>query len=353
MPSGSEALGQQGTMQATLDAGIDQLSAKQRIQFQLYSKIVLQQDGYVFWVATPQVMTVVGSLHYATDRVQDEDQTIAANQVILSSEQQISEFNVVSPTQMWLGAWPIPNAEPLQVAFAQRGNYYREADIWHYSGFAVYPALSAQIVQSAADLPAGPIVSNSLPIWLAQTRYAGTSVPVYPSFLVPDNIAPPYVVAHVDPSQTVALSNFPMIGPWPGTPVPDSGASPLYSLASSQLMRDEVTLTLYGFDNQTALQYLGSLIAGSIDGSAPFGFASSPVIVDEKRVQVEIAALAQKKSIRISANYLQGAADAVARRLILSALPPVMQIIGGVAVTGMASGAQDEQTGSVTGSVNQ
>ena len=352
MPSGSEALGQQSALQSTLDAGIEQLSYKQRVEFQQYKKIVLAQDGFVFWVATGQFMTASGSLHYSTDRLQDADQTLAANQVLLTSEIEITQFNAVSPLTMWIGAWPVGPEEAqtfLQVAFAQRGNYYEEADIWHYAGFAVYPALSSQIIADPADIPAGPIVSNSLPIWLAQNSFA----PVFPSFLVPDNLAPPYVVAHIDPERTVPLSSFPMTGPWPGTVQPNSGESPLHRLAMSQLMRDEVTLTLYGFDNSTALQFLGSLIAGSIDGSAPFGFASSPVIVDEKRVQVEIAALAQKKSIRISANYLQGAADAVARRLILSALPPVMQIIGGVAVTGMASGAQDEQTGSVTGSVNQ
>ncbi len=347
MPSGSEALGQQSAMQAALDAGLEQVSARQRVQFQRYTKVALAQDGFVFWVATGQYMVADGSLHYATDRTQDDDQTIAINQVLLSSEQQITEFNIESPTQMWIGSWPVPNAAPLQVAFAQRGNYFDEASIWHYSGFAVYPALSSQIINSAADLPAGPIVSNSLPIWLSQNSFA----PVYPSFLVPDNIVPPYIVAHIEPSGTVALSNFPMVGPWPGIIQPNTGASPLHSLPSSQLARDEVTLTLYGFDNEMAIQYLGSLIAASTDGTAPFGFANSPIIADAKRVQVEIAALAQKKTISISANYLQGAADAVARRLLLSAAPPIIQVVGGVAATGTGAVVQAAQTASGIGTV--
>jgi len=298
MPGASEALGQGSGIKAVLDAGVEQISARQTVAFTQYTKAVLSEDDY------------------ATDRVVDEDQTIGTNHVMLTSESEITEFNLVSPDSMWIGTWPLPDGAPaLQIAFAQRGNYYKQADLWHYSGFAVYPALKVQLVASEEDLPAGPIVSNSLPIWLAQNALA----PVYPSFLVPDNLAPPYVVAHVEPSGTVSLGAFPIVGPWPGTIVPDSGASPLELLASAQLMRDEVTLTLYGFSNQLAVQYLQSLIEASTDGSAPFGFANSPAISDAKRVQVEIASLAQKKTIHITANYYQGAADAIARRLILSA----------------------------------
>jgi hypothetical protein len=168
-------------------------------------------------------------------------------------------------------------------------------------------------VQSYADLPVGPIVSNSLPIWLGQNSFA----PVYPSFLVPDNAVSPYVVAHVEPSQTDVLQNFPHYV-WPGVTVPGSGASPLHDLPSYQLARDRVRLTLYGFTNQTAIQYLAALIDYSLNTDA-FGFGNSPAIRDDKRTQVEISAIAQKKTIELVANYYQGTADAIARRLILSA----------------------------------
>jgi hypothetical protein len=343
MPTASETLGNQSQLESTLDSGIASISQGEQVQFQKYTKFVLAPDSYVFWIATAQTMTISGSLHYATDRVQEEDQTIATNQVLLTSESEITQFNLVSPTEMWIGAWPT-GAVPLQVAFAQRGAYYEPANVWHYSGFAVYPALSAQIVSSALDLPQGPIVSNSLPIWLAQTTFASTTVPVYPSFLVPDNIVPPYVVAHIEPSQTQALGAFPLVGPWPGTTIPDSGASPLHWLASSQLMRDEVTLTLYGFTNQMALQYFESLIEASADGVAPFGFANSPAISDAKRTQPEIAALAQKKTIQISANYYQGAAEVIARRLMLSASVSSIALAGGIVPIGQGAILQDEQS---------
>lgn len=342
MPTAAEALGVQGALKSALDAAVDTLSLRQTVQFELYRKVVVSEDLTVFWVATGTTMTVDGSLHYATDRLQDEDQTIAANQVILTAEAEIEEFNITSPNFMWIGSWPVAlgdtdlqlsqNGQLLQVdtagdplvvsesgasllvAFSRRGDYFGPADLWHYSGFAVYPALSAQIISSAADLPAGPIVSNSLPIWLTQNSFA----PVYPSFLVPDNVVPPYVVAHIEPSQTNAIQSFPHFV-WPGTEQGNTGASPLYSLASSQLMSDRVRLTLYGFNNAMAIQFYASLMEYSLNTDA-FGFQNMPAIRDEKRTQVELSAIAQKKTIEIIASYYQSTADAIARRLILSAM---------------------------------
>ena len=321
MTAANESLGQQSEMRALLDAGLEELGGDQTVVFTLYSKVVVSNDGFVFWVATPETMTVKGSLHIATDRMQDEDQTIGANQVILSSEQLITAVNTLSPGNMWIGSWPVAPQVNLQVAFAQRGSFYREAELFHYSGYAVYPALSSQLIQNASDLPAGPIVSNSTPIWLSLTTFAGLTVPVYPSFLVPDNIVPPYIVAHVEPSATEVLQNFPIFF-WPGVPIANSGTSQLEWLQSSQLSRDEVDLTLYGFTNAMAIQYLQSLIDFSMVGPGEpptFGFANAPAIRDAKRVQVEIAAIAMKKTLHISANYYQSTAEATARRLILSA----------------------------------
>ncbi len=322
MPSAGEAMGNQSQMRSVLDAGLQQLSANETVTFTQYTRVALSSDGSVFWVATATKLTVEGSLHYATDRTQDEDQTIATNHVLLTAEAEVSQFNRVAPGTMWIGSWPTSAGEPpLQVAFARRGEYYEQAQLWHYAGFAIYPALQSQIVASSADLPVGPIVSNSLPIWLAQNSLA----PVYPSFLVPDNIAPPYVVAHIPPEGTTAIGGFPVMGPWPGTIVPNSGASPLEQIGAAQLMRDHVTLTLYGFTNDMALQYLCSLIDAS-ENAELFGFANVPAIVDAKRSQVEIATLAQKKTITIDANYYQSTADAVARRLILEADVPTATV---------------------------
>lgn len=351
MPSGSESLGQQSDLQSALDAGINQIAAAQRVEFQRYQRFALASDGSVFWVATGEKTTAKGSLHYATDREQREDETLGQSQMIFTSESEVTQLSAISPLSMWIGAWPIDGAPPLRVAFSSRSNLFREAEIFHYSGYAVYPALQTQIIEFAGDLPAGPIVSNSLPIWLAQTTFAGRTVPCYPSFLVPDNLVPPYIVAHVQPEGTQALGAFPVVGPWPGDIEPNSGAASLHALASTQLMRDEVTLTLYGFSNQMALQYLVALIEASTDGTAPFGWANSPAISDAKRTQVELATLAQKKTIEVSANYYQSAADVIARRLILSAMLSSVTVLGGVELSGEGASVQGDQTASGVGIV--
>src|ERR1700761_2634074 len=218
MPTGTEGLGAQSQLQAVLDAGVEQIAASQTVTFTLYNRVALAPDSSVFWVATSTTMTATGSLHLVTDRAQDEDQTIGANHVIFTSEVEVSAFNALAPDTMWIGKWTSENGNVLQVVFGQRGGYFTQANLWHYSGFAVFPAMSAQIVANEGDLPTGPIVSNSLPIWLSQNTFA----PVYPSFLVPDNIVPPYVVAHVEPGATDSLGGFPM-DTWPGDTIPDSG----------------------------------------------------------------------------------------------------------------------------------
>ena len=303
----------QGPLQAALAAGVASISQKQTVSFTQYTKHVLSEDGYVFWVASSTVQTFTGSLHYLTTVEQNEDETIGQNRVVFTATEEVSVFNSINPQTMWIGTFQT-GGQPLMVAFADRAAFYQQAGLWHYSGIAVYPALQAQLVASAADLPVEPIVSNSLPIWLSQNAMG----PVYPSFLVPDNVVPPYIVAHIEPEETVALGAFP-IYQWPGTPNPPTALQPM---ASSQLMRDKVKLTLYGFNNQQAIQYLVSLIEYSTsddENGGTFGFCNSPSIHDEKRTQAEITAIAMKKTITILASYYLGTADAVARRLILSA----------------------------------
>ena len=305
----NEASAAPGPLAAALAAGVNTLSADQSISFAQYTRTVLSQDGSVFWVANGTKANFTGSLHYITDRHQDEDQTVAANRFIFTALEEVSAFNTVSPTTLWIGAWTV-DGTTIKIAFADRGSFYQQADAWHYGGYAVYPAMASQLVASSADLPIGPIVSNSLPIWLAQNSIA----PVYPSFLVPDNITPPYIAAHIE--DTEALGAFPMLQ-LPGVIQPDSGVSPMYDWPSSQLMRDTVRLTLYGLNNSQAIQFLTGLMEVSLTDI--FGFCNSPAIRDEKRTQPEITAIAMKKTIEIHASYYQGTADAFARRYILSA----------------------------------
>lgn len=307
MPSIAESLNSQSQLQETLAAGVNTLSQDQQITFTQYSKSTLPTDGYVFFVNTGVTTTVQGSLHYATDQQQNEDETIDVNRVVFTALSQIDAFNQAAPDDLWVGEF-----DGIQFSFASRGSLYQQANLYHYAGNAVYPALASQLVDSAADLPTGPIVSNSLPIWLSQNSFA----PVYASYLVPANVVPPYITAHVEPDMT-EVPSFP-VHVWPGVQVPDSGASPMYALSSMQLAKDSVRLTLYGFTNQMAIQYFASLVDYSLN-TDNFGFCNTPAIKDQKRTQTELGVIAMKKTIDIVAWYYQSTADAVARRLILSA----------------------------------
>lgn len=308
MPSIAESLDSQSQLQDTLAAGVNTLSLNQEVTFQEYTQSILAPDSYVFWVATPNTVTVQGSLHYATSQNQNEDETISVNRVIFTALSQVDEFNSISPTTIWIGTF-----NGVRFSFNTRGSFYQQANLYHYQGDAVYPALASQLVSSAADLPAGPIVSNSLPIWLAQTTFGATTVPVYASFLVPANVMPPYIAVHVEPAMT-EVPSFP-IYVWPGTPTPNTA---LQQMPSTQLAKDHVRLTLYGFNSQQAIQYFSALIDYSLN-TDNFGFGNSPAIRDEKRTQSELGVIAMKKTIEIDAWYFQSTADAIARRLILSA----------------------------------
>jgi len=118
-------------------------------------------------------------------------------------------------------------------------------------------------------------------------------------------------VAHIEPELTRPLQAVPYY-------VRTSGPG-FQQTTSYQLYYDFVELILYGFNNTMAQQFYTSLIDASVDAGT-FGFAGEiPSLRDEKRVQPEISAIAMKKTLCFGASYYQSTADAVARRLIISA----------------------------------
>lgn len=319
----SESWGVVSQIQAALDAGLDAVSAGESVRFKLYQRIQLSVDGYVFYINTGRTTCVTGALHYATERRQELDETIAANHVILDAESGVDEFNEVEPGYLWVGDWPIgESGPPLQVAFSMRDNFFRQAKIWHYSGYCVFPVFTNLFVESNLDLPQWPIVSNSLPVWMQLNTFGDgmgntMTVPVWPSFAVPENARPPYIVAHIEPGATKALQAAPTIQFPSPLPTLAEGAV-LHEMWFDQLCRDEVELVMYGFQAQMAARYYAALIEGSKAGL--FGFCSPMnAIQDEKRPQTEIAAIAMKKSLHVSANYSQSMSNVLAERLILAA----------------------------------
>ena len=302
---GAQVSQQQGALQE----GIENLAAEQNRTFTFteYTRYQLSEDGYVFWVQGSNTITVVGALHIATERDQAIDNTIAVNSVILDSESSINEFNTVNPASMWIAQLATPGGVVVPVAFQRRGPFFVEASIYHYAGFAVFPPLGPQLFASAGDLPTNLIVSNSFPICLSKKSIA----PFYPSSLVRENIKPPYIVAHIEPELTKPIQPVPYYA-W-------AGGAGFQNLTVYQLYRDHVQLILYGFTNAMAQQFYAGLIETSLNDET-FGFSGEiPSIQDEKRTQPEIAAIAMKKTLSFDASYYQSAADAIARRLIVSA----------------------------------
>lgn len=329
MPSIGELLNENNSPLASAMAqGVDDIAQGQTLVFTKYVRVVLPLDGFVFWVRADQLshsallnasqlnavalnqapvtitpaptVTVKGSLHYATDNVQEEDQTLGRNRVVFTAESQIDAFNQLGPQVLYLASF-----DGIRFAFSQRKPYYQQAGLFHYVGDAVYPALASQLVDDAVTLDtSNVVVSNSLPIWLGLNQY----FPVYPSYLVPDNHIPPYAAVHIEPNSTQAIQSAPALDQF---------------LSHTQLVSEKVKITIYGARNFNALDYQDYLFQYSLDTDA-FGLLNMPVVRDEKRGQSELNVLAMKKSLELEVSYYQTRIRNVARQLILSALPTVI-----------------------------
>lgn len=322
MTSVLDALGdsQPLALHSALVQGLDVLSGNQTVEFIPYCRTVMPLDGYVFWVnanllsdaqlalhglSAPLNMTVPGSLHYESTGSQADDESIVIRRVRFTSQEMVTAFAEVAPTVLYLGEWKVGN-DAFKFSFSSRGSYYQQADLHHYVGDAIYPVFERQLIDDLAQFDQRQIVSNSLPIWLAMFNGAFpfpmpiTGVlPAYPSFLVPDNLRPPYVAVDINPGSLRAHQSIPYRG---------------RNSSHFQLVTERVTLTFYGLNNDEVMNVFDYIIDRSISGS--FGIANCPVITDEKRQQVELSALAQKKTLTIDVNYYQSSMRDVARAMI-------------------------------------
>jgi hypothetical protein len=313
MTSVSEAAAQTGgQFQSGLLAGLQQLSGVQEVIFKQYIRHVLPLDGSVFWLKTLE-KKVQGVLHYDARTQQLYDESFAINRVVFTTSTPIQLFDEINPGTMWIGeaAW-------LRFAFSSLGFFFEQSGLYHYRGDAVYPVMETQLLDVGAE-PSDDtlIVSNSLPAWLSLMTYdpiwliAGNpGIQLYPSFLVPDNLRPPYGAVHIAPESTRAMAGIPVIG---------------YSGLHSQLATEEVEVTLYGTNNDQALAFLDLVNQYSLD-TGIIGMMSATLPRDDKRIQNELSVLAQKKTIRFEINYLQQSMPDVARPLILSV--PITYILG-------------------------
>jgi hypothetical protein len=312
MTTWSEAV-ENGTppLGSLLKAGDELLSGNEQVTFYQYTKAILPLDGWVFWVlnAAQQPFIAVGSFHVAVDTEQKEDQTVSINHIIFTSEVMINQLNSVNSQTMWIASIT-PGTGPIKFAFNSMKKHYRQADLWHYIGDAVYPHQGINIIDDPTTLDLNNVVvSNSLPIWLYLNNYTpsnpsygfGNSIPLYPSFLVPENISPPFASVHMEPADTWGIASAPFL---------DINSS------HYQLCTDRVRITLSGIRNADAQSFLDCVYQFSQDYDY-IGIMNIPVVRDENIPQSEVMVLSQKKTIIFDVSYYQTTVRSIARQMLL------------------------------------
>ena len=302
-----ETTGNQGQMASTLRAGLETLDLQQTITFELYKRVVLPVDGFVFWAKASLLVPgsydasyslmfeAQGSLHHTTVNRQDPDESFSVHRMVFTSLQPINDLAKIDPQYMYLAT-----TAGEQYAFSTRSGWYKQAGLYHYSGDAVYASLASQILNDINDLGQERIVSNSLPIWLKQNQF----FPIYPSYLVPDNLEPPYAVVDINEDSTSPLQSAPF---W------DRQGN------RWQLAKDSVRIVTYGVRNNMIMDWIDSVQTYALNYPEVFGIMNSPIPKDAKRGQTEISTIAQKKAILFDVNYYQSRMNSLSQQIIQSA----------------------------------
>lgn len=292
-----------------LIAGISLISAEQLFTFTLYKRVVLPIDGFVFWVKaqcmdsaflTPQeqlffTFESMGSLHLSQQSAQESETTYTTSNFYFTTKNEVEPLAEIAPDSLYV----LTREDGSRIAFNTQTNRYQLAGLWHYRGRAVFSTFASQIIDNPLDLDkCERIVSNSLPIWLAMSQKC---FPIYPSFLSPLNLKPPYIT--VDIQSTEAMGQFPIFSP---------------TQSQSQLVVDTIKFTTFGLGNNQILDFQRMILDNSEYDD--YGIMNMPVPVDEKVAQTEFQFIAQKKTMQLKVNYYQERSRTIARRLITQAL---------------------------------
>jgi hypothetical protein len=123
-------------------------------------------------------------------------------------------------------------------------------------------------------------------------------LPLYPSYLVDDNLPPPFGSIHIEDTECIELGSS--FGP---------------RLQQSQLTREKVRVHLYGADNLMASNFVAFVEQYSLDWMK-LGLRDSPAIKDIKLAAPEFKILAQRKQIDFDINYRQNVIRDEARQFI-------------------------------------
>ena len=250
-------------------------------------------------VTLPTDVLVSGSFHYASEIEQEEDATVDANRVVFTSLSEIQAFNMIGPDHMY-----ICHYDGFRFAFSHRNYYYEQADLYHYTGSALKTRMATQIVDDVNTFNPTLIISNSLPLWLNMPNYVPPypgftcNFPLYPSYLVDDNLPPPFGSVHIEKTEAIELaSNF---GP---------------RMQQAQLCKEIVKVHTYGVDNASISDFVAFVEQYSLDWMK-LGLRNSPAIQDVKLPQHEFKVLAQRKMLEFEINYRQWVIRDEARQFI-------------------------------------
>lgn len=309
MPSLSELQQTAKTeLNATLTQGLDDLSRFQVVTFTKYIRKVLPLDGFVFWVKASvlssapdselDTVNVKGYLHLTTESIQDDEQLYDRNVVTFTAQADIDPFNDIGSDVLYIGEF-----FGIQFSFSRRTGLNEAANLYHYSGEAIFPYMRSQIINSADDIDlADVVVSNSLPIWLSLSQF----MPMYPAMLSVQNLVPPYATVKC------------------GEPSPVAGAFCLDEKQNQyQLVSEDVTLTVTGLRNAAVEDFLRYVQDYTLSDKAEMGVMNIPVIQDERVTQNELNIIAMRKKVKFKVNYYQQRMRNVARKLITSAIPSI------------------------------
>ncbi|EMF0014132.1 hypothetical protein VY443_002550 [Salmonella enterica] len=309
MPSLSELQQTAKTeLNATLTQGLDDLSRFQVVTFTKYIRKVLPLDGFVFWVkasvlssapdSEPDTVNVKGYLHLTTESIQDDEQLYDRNVVTFTAQADIDPFNDIGSDVLYIGEF-----FGIQFSFSRRTGLNEAANLYHYSGEAIFPYMRSQIINSADDIDlADVVVSNSLPIWLSLSQF----MPMYPAMLSVQNLVPPYATVKC------------------GELSPVAGAFWLDEKQNQyQLVSEDVTITVTGLRNAAVEDFLRYVQDYTLSDKAEMGVMNIPVIQDERVTQNELNIIAMRKKVKFKVNYYQQRMRNVARKLITSAIPSI------------------------------
>jgi hypothetical protein len=323
----SESQTKQTALAGALSAGLDNIRYGQEIAFTPYIRLVLPIDGFVFWVRYDQVgaetlkdaglldegaqpITVDCDIHMATSTDQSEDENIDVSNVVVTTKQEVRPFHDAIVTVMWLA-----ESEGVRFAINSRKSFSQQANVFHYVGKTIYPAMMTQIIDDASQFNLRELVlSNSTALWLfiasdihRAVWLPGFTFPLFPKYLIPDNLDPPYGV----------------VSPLEGT-IRGINLAPTYSLTFSRdhFVEEEVDIILYGCPHRIAADFVDSVLGYTL-AETTFGIQNTPTIKDEPRQQTELSVLAQKKRINFKINFHQRVLRDMAIRLITKCVPNI------------------------------